>query len=74
MLPAGRHTLLEQGGLEAFLLECVKRNVSVIPGALGVAEAKQNIACLSARIPAELLIDLKREKLLNPHVPTPTEA
>src|ERR1700750_944655 len=32
MLLAGRHPLLEQGGPEAFLPECVKRNVSVILG------------------------------------------
>ena len=32
MLLAGRYTLLEQGGLETFLPECVKRNVSVILG------------------------------------------
>src|SRR5262249_1296771 len=32
MLLAGRYTLLEQGGLEAFLPECVNRNVSVILG------------------------------------------
>ncbi len=32
MLLAGRYTLLEQGGLEAFLPECVKRNVSVVLG------------------------------------------
>src|ERR1700746_3368885 len=32
MLLAGRYTLLEQGGLQAFLPECVKRNVSVILG------------------------------------------
>src|SRR5262245_14057871 len=32
VLLAGRYTLLEQGGLEAFLPECVKRNVSVILG------------------------------------------
>jgi D-threo-aldose 1-dehydrogenase len=32
MLLAGRYTLLEQGGLEAFLPECLKRNVSVILG------------------------------------------
>src|SRR5882672_2696948 len=32
MLLAGRYTLLEQGALEAFLPECVKRNVSVILG------------------------------------------
>jgi D-threo-aldose 1-dehydrogenase len=32
MLLAGRYTLLEQGGLEEFLPECVKRGVSVILG------------------------------------------
>jgi D-threo-aldose 1-dehydrogenase len=32
MLLAGRYTLLEQGALEAFLPECVKRSVSVILG------------------------------------------
>jgi D-threo-aldose 1-dehydrogenase len=32
MLLAGRYTLLEQGGLEAFLPECVRRGVSVILG------------------------------------------
>src|SRR5215510_3316724 len=32
MLLAGRYTLLEQGALEAFLPECVERNVSVILG------------------------------------------
>ena len=32
MLLAGRYTLLEQGGLDAFLPECVKRSVSVILG------------------------------------------
>jgi D-threo-aldose 1-dehydrogenase len=136
MLLAGRYTLLEQGGLEAFLPECVKRNVSVIlggpynsgiltggvkpgathdyvaappsliekaqrieavcqrhgvelgaaamqfplfhpavcsviPGALSVAEVKQNIARLSANIPVELWSELKREKLLDPNAPTP---
>ena len=136
MLLAGRYTLLEQGGLEAFLPECVKRNVSVvlggpynsgiltggvkagathdyvaapahliekaqkieaicqrhgvelgaaamqfplfhpavcsvIPGALSVAEVKQNVARLSARIPVELWSELKREKLLDPNAPTP---
>jgi D-threo-aldose 1-dehydrogenase len=44
---------------------------SVIPGALSVAEAKQNVARLSARIPAELWSELKREKLLDPSAPTP---
>jgi D-threo-aldose 1-dehydrogenase len=32
ILLAGRYTLLEQGGLETFLPECVKRSVSVILG------------------------------------------
>ena len=136
MLLAGRYTLLEQGGLEAFLPECVKRNVSVIlggpynsgiltggvkdntthdyvqapkplidkarkieavcqrhgvdlgaaamqfplfhpavaaviPGALAVAEVKQNVARMSAKIPVELWSELKREKLLDPNAPTP---
>jgi D-threo-aldose 1-dehydrogenase len=136
MLLAGRYTLLEQGGLEAFLPECEKRNVSVIlggpynsgiltggvkpgathdyvaapahliekaqrieavcqrhgvelgaaamrfplfhpavcsviPGALSVAEVKQNVVRLSARIPVELWSELKREKLLDPSAPTP---
>jgi D-threo-aldose 1-dehydrogenase len=136
MLLAGRYTLLEQGGLQEFLPECVKRNVSVIlggpynsgiltggvkagathdyaaapaqliekaqkiesicqrhgvelgaaalqfplfhpavcsviPGALDVAEVRQNAARLSARIPVELWSELKREKLLDPNAPTP---
>jgi D-threo-aldose 1-dehydrogenase len=136
MLLAGRYTLLEQGGLQAFLPECVKRNVSVIlggpynsgiltggvkpgathdyvsapahliekarnievtcqrhgvelgaaamqfplfhpavcsviPGALGADEVKQNVARLSAKIPVELWSELKREKLLDPNAPTP---
>jgi D-threo-aldose 1-dehydrogenase len=32
MLLAGRYTLLEQGGLEEFLPECIRRNVSVVLG------------------------------------------
>src|SRR6476659_7785312 len=136
MLLAGRYTLLEQGGLAAFLPECVKRTAfvslggpynsgiltggvkagathdyvaapapliekaqkieavcrrhgvelgaaamqfplfhpavcSVIPGALSAAEAKQNVARLSAKIPVELWSELKREKLLDPSAPTP---
>jgi len=136
MLLAGRYTLLEQGGLEAFLPECVKRNVSVIlggpynsgiltggvkpgathdyaaapahliekaqkieavcqrhgvelgaaamqfplfhpavcsviPGALSVVEANQNIRRMAVKIPVELWSDLKREKLLDPGAPTP---
>jgi D-threo-aldose 1-dehydrogenase len=136
MLLAGRYTLLEQGGLEVFLPECVERNVSVIlggpynsgiltggvkpgvthdyvaapaqliekaqkieavcqrhgvelgaaamqfplfhpavcsviPGALSVAEVKQNVSRMSAKIPADLWSELKREKLLDPGAPTP---
>ena len=136
MLLAGRYTLLEQGGLEAFLPECVKRGVSVIlggpynsgiltggvkpgathdyvaapaplvekaqkieavcqrhgvelgaaamqfplfhpalcaviPGALSIAEVKQNVGRMSAKIPADLWSELKREKLLDPAAPTP---
>jgi D-threo-aldose 1-dehydrogenase len=136
MLLAGRYTLLEQGALEAFLPECVKRSVSVIlggpynsgiltggvsdtathdyaqapapliekarrieavckrhgvelgaaamqfplfhpalcsviPGALSVAEVKQNVARMSVKIPSELWNELKREKLLDPGAPTP---
>ena len=44
---------------------------SVIPGALSIAEVKQNVARMSARIPAELWSELKREKLLDPRAPTP---
>src|ERR1700750_1610116 len=44
---------------------------SVIPGALGVAEVKQNVARLSARIPVELWSELKRDKLLDVEAPTP---
>jgi D-threo-aldose 1-dehydrogenase len=136
MLLAGRYTLLEQGALEAFLPECVKRNVSVIlggpynsgiltggvkpgathdyvaaptplidkaqkieavcarhgvelgaaamqfplfhpalcaviPGALSVAEVKQNVERMSVKIPTDLWSELKREKLLDPNAPTP---
>jgi D-threo-aldose 1-dehydrogenase len=44
---------------------------SVIPGALSVTEAKQNVARLSAKIPVELWSDLKRQELLDPSAPTP---
>jgi D-threo-aldose 1-dehydrogenase len=136
MLLAGRYTLLEQGALDAFLPECVKRSVSVIlggpynsgiltggvkpgathdyaaapaplvekaqkieavckrygvelgaaamqfplfhpalcaviPGALSIAEVKQNVERMSAEIPADLWSELKREKLLDPAAPTP---
>jgi len=136
MLLAGRYTLLEQGALEEFLPECLKRNVSVIlggpynsgiltgnvkigathdyvaapqhlvdraqkieavcrrhgvplgaaamqfplfhpafcsviPGALSVAEVKQNVAHMGVKIPVELWSELKQEKLLDPAAPTP---
>jgi len=44
---------------------------AVIPGALSVAEVKQNVAHLGVRIPVELWSELKREKLLDPAAPTP---
>ena len=44
---------------------------AVIPGALSAAEVKQNVGRLSARIPAELWSELKREKLIDPASPTP---
>jgi D-threo-aldose 1-dehydrogenase len=44
---------------------------AVIPGALAVAEVKQNVARLSAKIPSELWSELKREKLLDANAPTP---
>jgi D-threo-aldose 1-dehydrogenase len=136
MLLAGRYTLLEQGGLDEFLPECLKRNVSVIlggpynsgiltggvkpgathdyvaapaplvekaqkietvcqrhgvelgaaamqfplfhtalcaviPGALSVAEVKQNVGRMSVKIPSDLWSELKRERLLDPAAPTP---
>src|SRR4029453_8823347 len=136
MLLAGRYPLLEQGALDGFLPECVKRHVSVIlggpynsgiltggvkpgathdyviapahliekaqkieavcqrhgvelgaaamqfplfhpalcagiPGALSVAEVKQNAQRLSVKIPVQLWSELKREHLLDPNAPTP---
>lgn len=44
---------------------------SVIPGALSVAEVRQNAAHMSASIPVELWSELKRERLLDPAAPTP---
>ena len=44
---------------------------AVIPGALSVAEVKQNVARTQARIPVELWSELKREKLIDPASPTP---
>lgn len=44
---------------------------AVIPGALNVAEVKQNVARLAAKIPAELWSELKREQLLDAAAPTP---
>jgi len=46
---------------------------SVIPGALSIAEVKQNVARLSVKIPVELWSELKREKLLDPNAPTASE-
>ena len=44
---------------------------AVIPGALCVAEVKQNAARMSVRLPSELWSELKREKLIDPASPTP---
>lgn len=44
---------------------------AVIPGALSISEVKQNVARMSARIPAELWSELKREKLLDAGASTP---
>ena len=44
---------------------------AVIPGALSVAEVKQNIAHMSVKIPVELWSELKSEKLLDAAAPTP---
>jgi D-threo-aldose 1-dehydrogenase len=44
---------------------------AVIPGALAVAEVKQNAARIGAKIPSDLWSELKREKLLDPDSPTP---
>jgi D-threo-aldose 1-dehydrogenase len=44
---------------------------SVIPGALSVAEVKENVAYMGVRIPTELWSELKREKLIDPASPTP---
>lgn len=44
---------------------------AVIPGALSVAEVKQNVSRISARIPVELWSELKREKLIDAASPTP---
>ena len=44
---------------------------AVIPGAIRLAEVKQNVARMSARIPADLWSELKREKLLDAGASTP---
>jgi D-threo-aldose 1-dehydrogenase len=44
---------------------------AVIPGALSVAEVRQNVSRLGAKIPVELWSELKREKLIDPASPTP---
>jgi D-threo-aldose 1-dehydrogenase len=44
---------------------------SVIPGALSIAEVKQNVGRIQAKIPADLWAELKQEKLLDPRAPVP---
>ena len=44
---------------------------AVIPGALSIAEVKQNVSRMSAKIPVELWSELKQEKLIDPASPTP---
>lgn len=44
---------------------------SLVLGAVTPNEVERNVAALSARVPAELWRDLKAEKLLSAHVPTP---
>jgi D-threo-aldose 1-dehydrogenase len=44
---------------------------SVIPGALSIAEVKQNVERIQAKIPADLWAELKKEKLLDPRAPVP---
>jgi D-threo-aldose 1-dehydrogenase len=44
---------------------------AVIPGALSVAEVKQNVGRMGVEIPSDLWSELKREKLLDPAAPTP---
>jgi D-threo-aldose 1-dehydrogenase len=44
---------------------------SVIPGALSVAEVKQNVAYMNVKIPVELWSELKQAKLLDAAAPTP---
>ena len=38
---------------------------------LSVAEVRQNVSRLGAKIPVELWSELKREKLIDPASPTP---
>jgi D-threo-aldose 1-dehydrogenase len=44
---------------------------SLVLGAVTPAEVEANVAALSAKVPTALWCDLKAEKLLAPHVPTP---
>jgi len=44
---------------------------AVIPGALGVAEVRQNVEYMGVKIPTDLWSELKREKLLDPAAPAP---
>lgn len=65
MLLAGRYTLLEQGGLEAFLPECVKRGVSVILGGpynsgILTGGVKDNTTHDYAQAPAALIDKARR--------------
>jgi D-threo-aldose 1-dehydrogenase len=44
---------------------------SLVIGAVTPAEVTRNVAALTARVPASLWSDLKREDLLDPHAPVP---
>ena len=44
---------------------------SLVIGAVTPAEVKRNVAALTARVPASLWSDLKREDLLDTHAPVP---
>ena len=44
---------------------------SVIPGAMGPSEVLQNLASLTAVIPAQFWADLKEQRLIDPDSPLP---
>jgi D-threo-aldose 1-dehydrogenase len=44
---------------------------SLVIGAVTPAEVTRNVAALTARVPASLWSDLKREDLLDTHAPVP---